>query len=95
MLIYVDIDNTICITAKSDYTKSIPNKSNIEKINVLYDKGNTIIYWTARGGNSKVDHTKITKHQLDFWGCKYHKLSTNKPSFYLLIDDKTVRMDEL
>ena len=46
-IIYVDIDETICLTPLEgvrDYTKSIPIKENIEKINNLYEQGNIIIY---------------------------------------------------
>ncbi len=55
-VIYVDIDETICHRETSvdfgvthDYTKAKPIQENIEKINKLYDEGNTIVYWTARG----------------------------------------------
>ena len=48
-VIYVDIDETICHRESSvdfgvthDYTKAKPIKENIEKINRLYDEGNTI-----------------------------------------------------
>ena len=50
MLIYVDIDETICESPKDrDYAKATPVKDRIEKINKLFDEGNTIVYWTARG----------------------------------------------
>ena len=49
MIIYVDIDETICETQSDrDYSKSVPMKDRIAKINKLYDEGNTIVYWTAR-----------------------------------------------
>lgn len=95
MLIYADIDGTICIT-KSDYTKSIPVTRNIEKINKLYDEGHTIVYWTGRGRRSGIDWSDLTVQQLEIWGCKYHKLIMNeKPHFDLLIDDKSIRIEEL
>ena len=47
-VIYVDIDETICHRESSvdfgvthDYTKALPIVENIEKINKLYDEGNT------------------------------------------------------
>ena len=50
MVIYVDIDETICVSPESrDYSLATPIKENIEKINKLYDSGDTIVYWTARG----------------------------------------------
>ena len=97
LTIYVDIDNTICLTPEdSRYIESTPIKENINKINKLYDEGHTIVYWTARGMRSKVDYTKLTTHQLQMWGCKYHELKMNhKPAYDLLICDKTKRIEEL
>lgn len=95
--IYVDIDETICFY-KNDriYEEAIPNQKNIGKINSLYDDGNKIIYWTARGSVTKIDYYSLTKNQLDSWGCKYHKLSVGeKPNYDLLICDKTKRIEEL
>ena len=38
----------------------------------------------------------ITKKQLDEWGCKYNELSVGeKPHFDLLIDDKSMRIEEI
>ena len=95
MNIYVDIDNTICITDDSHgidkYKKSIPLYSKIHHINELYDKGNIIRYWTARGNKSGIDYRVLTTTQLETWGCKYHELIMgSKPSFDLLIDDKAM-----
>ena len=45
MIIYVDIDETICETPPDrDYAKAVPIEKNINKINELYDEGNTIIF---------------------------------------------------
>ena len=56
MIIYVDIDETICITPESrDYSKANPILTNIEKVNKLYDDGHTIVYWTARGSTTGED----------------------------------------
>ena len=96
MNIYVDIDETICITpADRDYTKSKPIKSNIKRINDLFDAGNKITYWTARGTVTKIDWFEITKNQLNLWGCKYHDLSVGeKPAYDLLICDKAINSEE-
>ena len=96
MKIYVDIDNTICKTTESDYINSKPIFDNIKKINKLYEEGNTIIYWTARGATSKIDYTDLTLSQLTEWGCKFNDLKMNdKPSYDLLICDKTKRIEEI
>lgn len=90
MKIIVDIDGTICTQQKSnEYEKAEPIYSMINKINNLYDNGNEIIYWTARGSNSGIDHYDLTKTQLKKWNCKYHKLRMGKPSYDLWIDDKS------
>jgi len=88
-LIYiVDIDNTICETHNSDYPNSVPYTDRIDRINRLYSEGHTIIYWTARGGNSGIDWTELTTQQLKQWNCKYHELRMRKPSYDVWIDDK-------
>ena len=90
MNVFVDIDNTICNTNENDYINSVPIIENINKINSLYDQGNNIVYWTARGQKSKTDHTELTKKQLLEWGCKYHELLFGKPHADVFIDDKGV-----
>lgn len=96
MIIYVDIDGTICENVNSDYYNSTPIKNNIDKINRLYDEGGTIIYWTARGRTTGIDWTELTKEQLKSWGCKFQELIMNdKPNYDLLICDKTKRIEEI
>jgi len=96
MLIYVDIDGTICSITHGKYEIAQPNKENINKINKLYDEGNQIVYWTARGAVSGKDWTELTTLQLQEWGAKYHELKmNNKPHYDLLICDKTKRIEEI
>lgn len=99
----VDIDGTICTTVSNGkYEESIPITSHIDKINKLYDEGNTIVYLTARGMgryNDDADTARkmfydLTTNQLDEWGCKYHKLVLGKPSGDFYIDDKGINSDE-
>ena len=95
MVIYVDIDNTICKTNSSaEYDKAVPINSRIQKINKLYDAGHTIIYWTARGTLSGIDYYDLTKSQLDKYGVKYHELKLKKPYYDLFIDDRNVNSEE-
>tara|TARA_Y100000310_G_scaffold127629_1_gene126787 strand:+ start:1437 stop:1742 length:306 start_codon:yes stop_codon:yes gene_type:complete len=101
MVIYVDIDGTICnsvkdITGAWSYKLSTPRQEQIIKINNLYDKGHEIVYWTARGSVTGVDWKGLTIEQLTRWGCKYTRIETQKkPAFDLFIDDKTKRIEEL
>ncbi len=95
MLIYVDIDGTICNTS-GGYQNAKPILENIAKINKLYDEGHIIVYWSARGRVSGIDWTALTGHQLTVWGCKFHDIVMNqKPAYDLLICDKAKRIEEL
>ena len=90
MLIYIDIDETICITPEDrDYTNATPINENIAKANKLYDEGNTIVYWTARGTVTKIDWREVTEKQFKDWGVKCHELKFDKP-YDLIIDDKAL-----
>jgi hypothetical protein len=94
MLIMVDIDDTICYyeegIEKRNYALANPYTQRIDKVNKLFDKGHTIIYWTARGTMTGINWFKITIDQLEKWGCKYHELRMNKPAYDLFIDDKNM-----
>lgn len=95
-IIYVDIDETICTTSDNrKYEFSQPIIENIKKINKLYDEGNTIVYWTARGSRTNSNWFELTKKQLIEWGVKFHELRLDKPYYDLLIDDKNFRIEEL
>jgi hypothetical protein len=89
----VDIDNTICITICGDYPNAKPITERINLVNNLYKKGHTIIYWTARGSESKIDWSDLTRQQLELWGCLYHSVVMGKLSYDLLIDDKAINSE--
>jgi hypothetical protein len=97
MIIYVDIDETICYTPDNprDYDLSVPRYDMIKKINDLYDKNNTIVYWTARGSRSGKDWYEHTRAQLNSWGAKYHTLRCDKPYYDIFYDDRTDRIENL
>ncbi len=99
MIIYVDIDDTICKSPENTnlsdkYKLAEPLSDKIKIINNLYDKGHTIIYWTARGTLSNINFFELTYNQLKSWGVKFHELRMGKPAFDLLIDDKTFNMTD-
>ena len=98
-----DIDGIICTVNKSNnYKKSKPIKKNIEFINNLYNSGYTITLHTARymgryKNNRKIAEKKIKKFtvkQLSDWNLKYHSIFFGKPSFDLVIDDKSLFYDK-
>jgi len=95
MIIYVDIDETICITPESrDYSKARPIEKNIKKINELYYNGHTIVYWTARGTVTEIDWTELTVMQLKEWGAEFNKVLLGKPAFDLYICDKSINSEK-
>ena len=91
MIIFIDIDETICDSPESrDYKDASPIEENIEKANKLYDSGHTIVYWTARGTTTGIDWREVTEKQFVEWGVKYHDLRFGKPYYDLFIDDKNM-----
>lgn len=91
MIIYVDIDETICSKSENlDYTTAKPWMERINFINKLYENGYTIIYWTARGSGTGLDWSDVTKKQFKDWGVKYHDLKFKKPVYDIFIDDKNI-----
>ena len=96
MIYCFDIDGTICSLVKnSDYESAKPFPEMLEKINELYDEGHKIMFFTARGCRSGIDHTILTIEQLEKWGFKYHELVMNKkPHYDLLVDDKAINVED-
>jgi len=97
----VDIDGTICIpgtTEETRYTGAHPIQKRIDKINSLYDKGNYIVYLTARGMGrfnnnrelAEKEFFDFTYNQLRQWGCKFNELHLGKPAGDYYIDDKGI-----
>lgn len=95
MKIYVDIDNTICLTEEFDYENALPLYDRIKLVNSLYDEGHIIVLWTARGTVSGTDYSQLTKMQLEVWGVKYTKLKFGKPDFDIFIDDKAINSRDM
>lgn len=94
-VIYIDIDETICKSPENrDYSKARPIQKNIEKANKLYEEGNTIVYWTARGTVTGLDWRETTEQQFVVWGVKYHDLKFGKPYYDLFIDDKNMNTED-
>ena len=83
-----DIDGTICTNTFGDYFKAKPFEEKILKINKLYEEGNLIKYFTARGSGTGKDWYEVTKQQLKLWGAKYHELIMGKPEGDFYVDDK-------
>ena len=94
MNIFIDLDNTLCVTEDSNYTESKPIDNRIKKVNKLKDEGNKITIWTARGQTSGIDYTELTTRQLNEWNVQYDTLMMGKPSYELYIEDKSKNVDK-
>ena len=101
MIYVIDIDGTICTNTNGNYKNAIPLHDRIEHINHLYDDGNTIYIYTARGmktfdGDIKVIYEQLyelTLNHLKEWGVKHHGLFMGKLHYDLLIDDKAMDLE--
>ena len=89
-MIYIfDIDGTIADTNEKDYCNATPDESIITLVNKLYDEGNKIIIFTARGTNSDKNYRMMTRKQLKKWNVQYHKLMFGK-----IVSDKVITPEE-
>ncbi len=95
MIVYIDIDETICNTPHDrNYANAKPIRENIKKANKLFDDGHTVVYWTARGTGTGIDWTDTTVTQFSKWNVKYHDLKFGKPVYDLFIDDKNMNVKD-
>ncbi len=86
----IDIDATICHTTGTDYELAVPIREAIEEVRRLKSLGHYIIFLTARGSGSGVNHEALTKKQLDLWGAPYDELHFGKPFADFYVDDKAI-----
>jgi len=105
-----DLDDVICYRPKgyehlgpNKYDYCEPDQSVIDLVNFLYEDGNKIVIYTARGmsqykGNVALIYSELyskTIQQLDNWGLKYNQLVMGKIHYDVLIDDKALNSSEL
>lgn len=91
-----DIDGVIAGFRKGlDYDSAPPNTPVIRAIRKLYEYGNEIILFTARGYVTGIDWSETTKRQMKEWNVPYHELIFGKPNADYYIDDKMLDMNVL
>lgn len=89
----VDIDGTLCTENPNlHYDYATPIQKSIDYINKLYDSGNIIKLYTARGAVSGIDWRDVTESQMKKWGVKYHELIMKKPFADYYIDNKAINI---
>jgi len=90
----IDLDGTLCTNTEGAYELAQPIPDRIAQVNALFDSGNKITIFTARGSTTGIDWTELTAKQLLSWNVKYHSLLLGKPFADLYIDDKGVSDSE-
>ena len=103
MNIAFDLDGVIChrkteLGGSEKYLTCYPDQDVVDVVNRLFDEGNYIIIYTARGMNTFNNDVRkvydglyeLTKNQLIKWGVKHHELVMGKVSYDVLIDDKAL-----
>ena len=79
MIIYVDVDDTIC--TGDMYEAAEPLTDNINKVNEMYNEGHEIIYWTARGTLRDGNWFHVTHDQLIDWGMFIPRTTNEQTTF--------------
>lgn len=91
-----DIDGVIAQLSKElNYSQVGPREEMVKVINKLYDAGNYIVLFTARGYVTGKDWSEVTKDQMKKWGLKYNELHFGKPNADYYVDDKMLDMNKL
>ena len=85
-----DIDGTICSLVDGEYGSAAPKQDRIVIINRLYDEGNRIVLFTARGSTTGLDWNAVTRKQLRDWDVKFHELHFGKPHYDIYVGDKAM-----
>lgn len=91
-----DIDGVIAtLTPNNQYDLAQPIAKTVALIKRLFETGNYIILFTARGYVTGIDWEPLTRQQMHEWGVPYHELKFGKPAADYYIDDKLIGVDEL
>jgi len=98
-----DLDGVIChrkteLGGPEKYLTCYPDQDMIDVVNALFDEGNYVAIYTARGMNTFNNDVRkvydnlygLTKKQLTDWGVRHHVLIMGKASYDVLVDDKAL-----
>ena len=85
----IDCDGTLCEERQTfERCLAEPKQNVIDIVNELYDAGNTIIIYTARGWQEY----KMTERWLQIHGVKYHTIVCGKLVYDVILDDRAVNV---
>jgi hypothetical protein len=91
-----DLDGVLATLAPGDdYQQSEPNPTGIALANRLFEAGNRILVYTARGSTTGQDWTQLTERQLRRWEVCHHELRFGKPAADYYVDDRMISLATL
>lgn len=85
-----DLDGTLCTNTEGSYEEALPIINRIKIVNRLFELGNFITIFTARGATTGIDWRGLTEEQLSEWNVMHHRLILGKPFADFYIDDKGI-----
>ena len=91
-----DLDGVIAtLVPDNDYRKAAPSLPAVALVNRLYDAGNRVLIYTARGSQTGRDWTATTREQLRRWDVRHHELRFGKPAADFYVDDRAIPLATL
>lgn len=91
-----DIDGVVAfISPDNNYSLAKPNFEMINKINELFNAGNHIILFTARGSKTGINWRPTTEQQMNDWGVKFNEIRFGKPFADYYIDDRMLSLHDI
>jgi CMP-N-acetylneuraminic acid synthetase len=91
-----DLDGVIAtLVPDENYQRATAYTPAVAAVNRLYDAGNRIVVYTARGSQTGLDWTETTREQLRRWGVRHHELRFGKPTADFYIDDRMISLATL
>ena len=91
-----DLDGVIAtLVPDNDYRKAAAYPPAVALVNRLHEAGNRIVIYTARGSQTGIDWTDVTRDQLERWGVLHHELRFGKPAADYYVDDRLISLPTL
>jgi CMP-N-acetylneuraminic acid synthetase len=91
-----DLDGVVArLVPDNDYARARPEPETVAAVNRLFEAGNRIVLYTARGTVTGIDWREASERQLAEWGVKYHELRFGKPAGDFYVDDRQLPIGRL
>ncbi len=90
----IDIDNTLFESTYPCYTVKGVRQDVIDTVNQLYEDGNFIRLYTARGTCTGIDWSREIHDVLVRAGVRFHEIKYGKPAAHYYVDDKAMTPEQ-